>query len=163
MATTKANSGENITDVASRVYGHATGVFWLLEDNGGLTITTEFSEPTELIIRKAKIELVEIGKAVFKIQNLHEYKLLPRQGFFDVTVENQGDIKEGSFPLLETNNYDGFTEHLFEADKLKVLTAATSPRVRDFLKPFMPIATITEEDKSDGIGWMIIERNFIVR
>lgn len=92
-----------------------------------------------------------------------EYRLDKRQGFFDVVVENQGDITEGAFSLLEANGFDGFTEQLFEADILTILSDTETPRVRDYLKPFMPVATVYEEDMSDGIGFMIIGKTFKVR
>jgi hypothetical protein len=162
MVTTKTHKGENVLEFSARIYGHATGVFWLLEDNPNLTITTEFAEATELITRDQKLRILELGDVVFTVKKLQDYKLHPRQGFFDVVVENQGHI-EGAFPLVNVNNFDGFTEHLFEADVLTVLADSETPRLRDNLKPHMPVATVWDEDKSDGIGWMIIERNFIVR
>lgn len=162
METTKAYKTETVIDVATRIYGHATGVFWLLEDNPGLSLGYEFSEDTDLKKKDEKIKLLTIGGVPFKVRKKLDYQLGTFQGFFDVCIENQGHV-EGAFDLVKTNSFDGFTEHLFEADVLKILASAHAPRMRDSLKRFMPIATVFPEDKSDGIGWMIIEKNFIVR
>lgn len=162
MATTKANIGEDALTVATRLYGHAIGVFWLLEDNPGIEIDQEFSEEIELEIRADSVRLLELGPVTFKKLKLPKYPLGNRQSFFDVVIENQGDIL-GVFDISETNDYDGLTEHIFEGDLIEVLETAAAPRMRASLAAYMPIATITEADKSDGIGYMRIERNFIIR
>jgi hypothetical protein len=161
METTKTLKDENPFDIAVRKYGHVLGVFWVLEDNELTEINQVFAADVDLKIRNEKVRLLEVGQVIYKRKKLARYRLAPRQGFFDVLIENQGTI-EAAFDLVDLNKFDGFTEHLFEADELEILEAA-APRIKDSLGKYMPIATITEEDKSDGIGFMFVERNFIIR
>ena len=151
-----------MVDVAVRIYGHATGVFWLLEDNQNVRIDQEFLSETELIIRDQKVKLLELGPVKFKTLKLPKYELKERQSFFDIVVENQGTIL-AAFDLAKLNDYDGITEHVFTGDLVEILETAAAPRIKDALKKDMPIATISDDDKSDGIGFMRVTRNFIIR
>lgn len=158
-----AKIGQNLFDVSAAVYGHPLGVYWLMEDNGFDSVLKEFSEETELLIRDDSIQLEETGNVIFKKAKLPDYIIRRRQSFWDIVIENQGSIL-GAFSVLEANqNMTGFTEHLFVDDPLIILENAQEPRVRKALKKDMPIATIDESMKADGIGFMHIERNFLIR
>lgn len=159
---TTAKIGENLIDLAVKLYGHATGVFWLLEDNPSFAIDYEFEAETELKFRDETVRLLELGPVVFLVKNLPDYFIKERQSFWDIVIENQGTI-EAVFDLVDANNFDGPTEHIFVGEGLKVLNVAMSPRVQNFMQKHTPIATIEEEDKADGIGFMYIEKNFLSR
>lgn len=162
MAVTKVETDETITDVAVRVYGHATGALWILEDNDLQGLTTALTAGQTLNIRPdTMIRPVQV-QAAFRQAKLADYELQPRQSFFDVLIENQADM-QAVFALMENNQMDGITEHLFTGDLIGILNDAAQPRIRETNRPFMPIATIEEADKSDGIGFMRVEKNFIVR
>lgn len=160
--TTKAKIGESLVEMATRLYGHVTGVFWLLEDNENLRIDQEFTSEEDVNTRAEIVKLLAVGQVAFKKVKLPKYPLLDRQSFFDVVIENQGSVM-GAFDVAEANGFDGLTEHIFTGQNLEILEVATAPRVRDVLAKNMPICTITEAEKSDGIGFMFIERNFIIR
>lgn len=162
MAVTTVENGETITDVAVRVYGHATGALWLLEDNVLLGITSALTDGQTLSIRPDTVIMPVQVEAAFRQAKLADYELQPRQSFFDVLIENQADM-QAVFALMENNQMDGVTEHLFVGDRLGILNEAMQPRMMETNRPFMPIATIEEADKSDGIGFMRVEKNFIVR
>ena len=159
---TKSRIGESLVDMAVRIYGHATGVFWLLDDNVNLRIDQEFLAEIEVITRNETVRILEVGQVKYKATKLPKYPLLNKQSLFDVTIENQGDVL-GIFDIAESNSFDGITEHVFVDQELEILEAAIAPRVRDLLKKDMPITTISEDDKSDGIGYMYIEKNFLTR
>jgi hypothetical protein len=159
---TKSKIGESLVEMATRIYGHATGVFWLLDDNQNLRIDTEFLTEIDVITRNDSVKLLEVGQVKYKALKLPKYPLLNRQSLFDVTIENQGTVL-GIFDIAETNDFDGITEHVFVDQELEILESAASPRIRDILKKDMPVTTISEDDKSDGIGYMYLEKNFITR
>lgn len=160
MEITSIKPGQTLVDVATEKYGHVLGLFWLLEDNGIQSVTDELSEGTPLLIRDEKVRLLEIEGITFQKQKLPNYKLGIKQSFFDVVIENQASM-EGAFDLMQLNGYDGLTEHLFVDQEIQIKEEAIAPRVREYLTPYMPIATIDESDKSDGIGFMYIEKNFL--
>lgn len=160
--TTKANISETLVDVATRIYGHVTGVFWLLEDNQNLRIDHIFTSDTLLATRPESVRLLEVGQVTFKVARLPKYQVLEKQSLFDIVIENQGSIL-GAFDISEANEFNGITEHIFINQELEILETAIAPRVRDSLAKDMPITTISEADKSDGIGYMYIIRNFKIR
>lgn len=162
MATTKINIDEDIFDVANRVYGHPIGVHWLVEDNNlsGIMATVEAGQTLE--IRNATVELIPIQAIQFIQGKSTNYLIDEYQSIFDLAIEKHGNI-EGVFLILEENGYDGITEHLWAKRAIQVNASAVNPRLKTLLANFMPIATIQPNEKSDGIGYMYIERNFIVR
>lgn len=157
-----AEIGESVIDVSVRVYGHATGAFWLIEDNPGIAIDHEFTAPTELIIRDQFVKLLELGPVIFQVQKLPDYTVKERQSFWDILIENQGTV-EAVFDLVNVNNFDGPTEHIFVEQPIKIISPAQSPRVQEYMQSYTPIATIEEEDKADGIGFMFVEKNLKIR
>ncbi len=162
MATTKIEIDEDLYDVANRLYGHPLGVHWLVEDNNLAGIGTGFVAGQVLNIRDARIELVPIEAIEFKQLKTPDYLIDEYQSIFDVVIEKHGNI-EGVFRFVEQNGYDGITEYLWPKRAIKVEAEAINPRFKTLLRDYMPIATIEPNDKSDGIGFMYIERNFIVR
>lgn len=162
MATTKINIDEDIFDVANRVYGHPLGVIWLIEDNNLSGITTTVVAGQTLEIRNATVELIPIQAIQFKQVKTLDYLIDEYQSIFDVTIEKHGNI-EGVFLILEENGYGGITEYLWAKRPIKVNASAVNPRLKTLLANFMPIATIQPNEKSDGIGFMYIEQNFIIR
>lgn len=162
MATTKINIDEDIFDVANRVYGHPLGVIWLVEDNNLSGITATVVAEQSLEIRNATVELIPIQAIKFIQGKSPDYLIDEYQSIFDLAIEKHGSI-EGVFSILEENGYDGITEYLWAKRAIKVNANPINPRLKTLLANFMPIATIEPTDKSDGIGFMYIERNFIVR
>lgn len=162
MATIKVNIDEDIYDVANRVYGHPLGVHWLIEDNSLSGIVSTVMVGQTLEIRNATIELIPIQAIQFIQGKTSNYLIDEYQSIFDLAIEKHGNI-EGVFLIIEENGYDGITEYLWAKRAIKVNANPINPRLKTLLANFMPIATIEPADKSDGIGFMYIERNFIVR
>ena len=162
MATIKVNIDEDVYDVANRAYGHPLGVHWLIEDNNLSGIMATVVVGQTLKIRNATIELIPIQAIQFIQEKNSDYSIDEYQSVFDLAIEKHGNI-EGVFLIIEENGYDGITEHLWAKRAIQVNASAVNPRLKTLLANFMPIATIEQADKSDGIGFMYIERNFIVR
>ncbi len=159
---TTVEAEEDIFDVANRVYGHPLGVHWLIDDNDLSGIDAAVMAGQKLKIRDSIIELVPIKAIQFVPSLFPDYLIDKYQSIFDVAMEKHGSI-EGVYDMVEENGYDGVTEYLWELRPLKILSAPYNSRVKVLLADFMPVATIDEGDKSDGIGFMYIETNFIVR
>lgn len=162
MATTRVQINEDLYDVANRVYRHPLGVHWLIEDNNLDGITSVMNAGQSLTVRDGFIELIPIKAIEFKATKPPLYPIDEYQSIFDVAIEKHGDI-EGVFRILEENGFDGITEYLWPRRQLKVESQPVNARLQRLLAGFMPIATIEPNDKSDGIGFMYIETNFIVR
>lgn len=164
MVSTEVQIDEDLFDVGNRIYGHPLGVHWLIDDNDLSGLNFQVIPGQKLLIRDAQIELVPIKSVTFLEQSASDYLIDEYQSLFDLAIEKHGDI-EGVFVLVEQNGYDGITEYLWHRRpvKVEVNSKALNTRIQRLLADYMPIATIEETDKSDGIGFMYIERNFIVR
>lgn len=161
MVTINTNTTDLI-DIAIEQYGHPAGVFFLLADNPEISGITA-AAPSSLSVREnTKVKVEEVRFVPLIVAKLPPYIIKNRQSFFDIIIENQGTI-EGVFPLMLANGFDGMTEHIFVDDSLTVLSSQLAPQVVVSNRNYMPIATIDEADKADGIGYMFINRNLITR
>lgn len=83
---------------------------------------------------------------------MKEYIVKPGQSLFDIAVIVYGSI-EGLSWLIQDNNLQGPTDRIGSGQRLKVRSQASNARARVYLEVYPVIATITEPDRAEGIGF----------
>ena len=80
------------------------------------------------------------------------------QSVLDVATIYYGSV-EGVFDLMKRNNLKGMTANIFEGDSL-----AIGDPINVRLATILPktLATIASENRAQGIGFMVINKNFTV-
>ena len=84
--------------------------------------------------------------------------VLPGQSLFDLALQEYGSV-DGVFDLIERNKLNGPTDNVYPKEELELSDEKTAPRIHRYLSTF-DLGTL--EERADGIGWMQVERDFVV-
>lgn len=156
--------GQTLLDVALNHFGNAAAVLELAKING-LSATDEVAPGTKLIVPNFK-EPVYTG-SLFTAPLAVKTEAIVKQGqtLFDVAIQHCGD----AIAVLELARINGYTP---EADVkpgtwLKLPAVIEPSIVSFFLENYYPatgklIKNTQPEERPKGIGYWIIEKDFIV-
>lgn len=87
---------------------------------------------------------------------MKDYIVKPGQSLFDIAVIVYGSV-EGLSWLIQDNNLQGPTDRIESGQKLKIRSQASNARARAYLEVYPVIATISEQEKTEGIGYWRVE------
>lgn len=87
---------------------------------------------------------------------MKEYIVKPGQSLFDIAVIVYGSV-EGLTWLIHDNGLQGPTDRIESGQKLKIRSQASNARARAYLEVYPVIATISEQEKAEGIGFWRVE------
>lgn len=88
---------------------------------------------------------------------MKEHTVITGQSLFDVAITVYGDVT-GVIWLVRDNGLSGPTDRIYEGQKLLYRAEAINLRQKIYLQDFPVIATITDKEKPEGIGfWQVQE------
>jgi hypothetical protein len=165
--TTRKN--QTIEDVAVAVYGHFTGVSWLIRDNELLMYGEAIPAKTELYIRDEKINIKETKKTEKKSES-ETAVTVKNQNIFDVALEVYGNF-EASFGLFKQQkglNVETIEQTIGKNTTIKA--PANDKRKNENIVRKITNKVISasgesadaEQPTAGGIGEMIIESTFTI-
>ncbi len=82
------------------------------------------------------------------------------QSLLDISIQEYGNI-EGVFWIVEDNNLNGITDNVYPGYKLNIRDSVINSISKQFLSNKETIATVNGA-RGTGIGYMILEQDFIV-
>ncbi|MCY4418872.1 MAG: hypothetical protein OXB93_03385 [Cytophagales bacterium] len=77
---------------------------------------------------------------------------------FDLALQEYGDI-EGVWQILEENGLDSILENMHAGQELEISLEPLSYALVNYLRSY-EIGTMG--DRPTGIGWMALEKNFVI-
>jgi hypothetical protein len=89
-----------------------------------------------------------------------DYRVIEGQCLADVALAAYGDI-EGLFWLLQDNPGLSPTERLRGGQVLHLRTVSISPRTRQYLADFGPIATLSHDEQPRGVDYDVVNDDVI--
>lgn len=91
---------------------------------------------------------------------MKNYTILAGQSLFDIALMCYGDVI-GVVYLIEDNNLSGPTDRLYVGQILRVRSEPIDMRKKLFLEEYDTIATITQDDMPEGIGYWRLDEYVI--
>lgn len=157
-------TGETIYDMAINQYGHISGIFNIIKDNG-LSFSSQPIPGSQLLITE-NISLSD-QELVAAYTNQEDLVLVPMvgQNLFDVSIQHYGSI-EGSFLFILENGIQ-FSTLIEAGNDYKITNDVYNKQIVDYFKARPKPATGNElfvgsVPVLEGIGYWIIEDTFIV-
>ena len=92
---------------------------------------------------------------------MREIIVKKNQSLLDIALQEYGHVA-GVFDIVERNALAGITDNVYEHERLEVSKTPLSGRIREFLSTHTIATLAGAHERACGIGWMQVERNFMV-